>query len=75
LSLHISRFGEEKPSGQFTWDSHHNPFIYLNVDEEGRVFVRTYEKDPNGHYYYDVFNAKGKYIAKIPLEYRPRVWK
>jgi hypothetical protein len=71
----ISHFGEEEPPGQFSWDSHHNPFIYLSLDEEGRVFVRTYEKDPNGQYYYDVFNSEGKYIAKIPLEHRPRVWK
>jgi len=71
-----SNYGEATPSGiELSWDSHHNPFIYLSVDDEGRVFVRTYEKAPNGHYYYDVFNARGKYIAKIPLEYRPRVWK
>jgi hypothetical protein len=71
-----SNYGEEIPPGiELSWDTHHHPFIYLSVDDEGRVFVRTYEKAPNGHYYYDVFNSQGKYIAKIPLEYRPRVWK
>lgn len=71
-----SNYGEEPPSGiKLSWDSHHNPFIYLSVDEEGKVFVRTYEKAPNDQFYYDVFNAQGKYIAKIPLEHRPRVWK
>ncbi len=71
-----SNYGEEPPPEiELSWDSHYHPFLYLSVDDKGRVFVRTYEKAPNGHYYYDVFNAKGKYIAKIPLEYRPRVWK
>jgi len=71
-----SNYGEETPPGiELSWDSHHNPFIYLSVDDEGRVFVRTYEKAPNGQYYYDVFNSQGKYIAKISLEHRPRVWK
>ncbi len=71
-----SNYGEEPPPGiKLSWDSHHHPFIYLSVDDEGRVFVRTYEKAPNGHFYYDVFNSRGKYIAKIPLEHRPRIWK
>lgn len=71
-----SNYGEEIPPGiELSWDSHHHPFIYLSVDDEGHVFVRTYEKAPNDHYYYDVFNSQGKYIAKIPLEHRPRIWK
>jgi len=72
-----SNYGEEGPPPgiKISWDSHHNPFIYLSVDDEGRVFVRTYEKAPNSQYYSDVFSSQGKYIAKIPLEHRPRVWK
>lgn len=77
LLFNKSKFGQEAPPEgiEISWDSHHNPFIYLSGDDEGRVFVRTYEKAPKGQYYYDVFNSQGKYIAKIPLRHRPRVWK
>jgi hypothetical protein len=58
------------------WDKHHNAFIYLSLDDAGRIFVRTYEKAADGKaYYYDVFDSEGKYIAKIPLKARPIVWK
>lgn len=54
------------------WNEHHNPFIYLVVDDMGRIFTRTYEKAPGSNqYYYDIFDAEGKYIAKIPLKSRP----
>ncbi len=58
------------------WNDHHNPFIYLCVDDEGRIFTRTNEKksDPDV-YYYDVFDPDGKYMAKIPLKSRPDVIK
>ncbi len=77
LEFYKSKFGQEAPPEgiEISWNSHHNPFIYLSGDDEGRVFVRTYEKAPKGQYYYDVFNSQGKYIAKIPLRHRPRVWK
>jgi hypothetical protein len=65
------------PSGtKLIWDKYHNAFMYLSLDEEERVFVRTYEKALDGlTYYYDVFDSEGKYIAKIPLKARPRIWK
>lgn len=58
------------------WNEHHNPFIYLRVDDEGRIFTRTYEKArESGQYYFDVFDPDGKYVAKIPLKSRPYVIK
>lgn len=61
---------------KLVWNAHHNAFIYLCVDDEGRIFTRTYEKAPeSGEYYYDVFNPDGKYMAKIPLKSRPYVIK
>ena len=58
------------------WNVHHNPFIYLCVDDEGRIYTQTYEKAPeSGKYYYDVFNPDGKYMAKIPLKSRPYIIK
>lgn len=53
-------------------------FRRISIDWEGRIFVGTYEKVKIGEddaYYYDVFDSEGKYIAKIPLRKRPRVWK
>lgn len=48
----------------------------MNIDDEGRIFVQTYEKTSNENgYFYDVFDSESKYIAKIPLKVRPRVWK
>jgi hypothetical protein len=71
------RFGGRKNLGsgvKMIWRSHHNPFIYLCVDDSGRIFTRTYEKaSESGYYYYDVFDPDGKYMAKIPLKSRPYV--
>ena len=53
-------------------------FRRILIDSEGRIFVGTYERIEIGEdyfYYYDVFDSEGKYIAKIPLRRRPRVWK
>lgn len=57
---------------------HFPAFRGLSVDDEGRLFVLTYErfgyKDP--YYYFDVFGAKGKYIAKVPIRPANRfMWK
>jgi hypothetical protein len=51
-------------------------FQRFTMDDEGKIFVQTYEKteDEEG-FYYDVFNSEGKFMAKIPLKIRPRVWK
>jgi len=38
-------------------------------DDQGRIFVRTFEKGKKEReYYFDVFDEKGIYIAKIPLD-------
>jgi hypothetical protein len=45
-------------------------------DDEGRIFVRTFEQVADGQdYYYDIFDKEGKYIAKISLGFFPRAWK
>jgi hypothetical protein len=73
------RFGGRENLGSATkliWRDHHNPFIYLCVDDIGRIFTRTYEKAPeSGYYYHDVFDPEGKYMAKISLKSRPLVIK
>lgn len=47
----------------------------LTTDDEGRIFVRTYEKAGDGRYIHDVFDAEGRYIAKVPLRDKLQVWK
>ena len=71
-------FGERgvPPDVKLKWNKYHNAFIELSIDDKGRIFVRTYEKIPDGEgYYYDVFDSEAKYIAKIPLKMQPRIWK
>ncbi len=54
----------------------HLAFMNLSIDDDGRIFLGTYEKAKDGEgYYYDVFDSEGKYLAKIPLMVRPQVWK
>jgi len=73
-----SRYGEQgvPPDIKVSWNPHHNVFQFMNVDDEGRIFVQTYEKTTDGSgYYCDVFDSDGKYVAKIPLKTQPWVWK
>ena len=51
------------------------PFNSMTVDEEGRIFVGTYEKTKYDWEYHDVFDAEGRYIARVPLRAIPYVWK
>lgn len=50
-------------------------FRYISSDDEGRIFVRTYERDDEGNRYYDVFDSESRYIAKIILKNHPTTWK
>jgi hypothetical protein len=55
---------------------HHCPFSRLYSDDEGRIFVMTYERTPDGAgYYFDVFDAQGRFIVKVPFENRPELIK
>jgi hypothetical protein len=54
----------------------HFPMSFLAADEEGRIFVRTWEKPAKGTgYFFDVYDPEGKYITRIPLSFSPRVLK
>lgn len=52
----------------------HRPAFYrLCLDDEGRIFVQTWEKvrEEEDIYYHDVFDPEGRYVAKVPLRLRP----
>ena len=51
-------------------------FQDFSVDEEGRIFVQTFERyEDEEKFYFDVFNTEGKYIAKVALNALPQCWK
>ncbi len=51
-------------------------FQDFSVDEEGRIFVQTYERQiDENKFYYDIFDPEGRYLAKIPLKMEPQIWK
>jgi len=51
-------------------------FQDFSVDEEGRIFVQTYERQiDENKFYYDIFDPEGRYIAKIPLKMKSLSWK
>ena len=47
------------------WPKHYPIFYYFLCDDEGRIFVRTYERDEKNRIYYDVFDSKGRYFARF----------
>lgn len=75
------RYAEPLQAGmKIAFRDHYPAFSDIATDDEGRIYVRTYEKaDPNeSFHYHDVFDAKGIYIAKILLKVnldRSSVWK
>ena len=71
--------GEELPpqlKESMVIPKYHCPFRWMIADDEGRIFVWTYERAADGEgYYYDVFDAEGKFIVKVPLKSRPFLFK
>ena len=42
-------------------------------DDEGRIFVRTYERDEKDNVYYDVFDPEGRYFTRFTLPFEEKV--
>ena len=54
----------------------HSAYQGITADEEGRIFVQTWEKTQDaGGFYYDIFDSSGRYAARTALPFRPSVWK
>ncbi len=52
------------------------PYVNFTLDEEWRLFVRTYEKGKEvKEFFFDVFDAEGRYISRFPFNGDIRVWK
>ncbi len=55
---------------------HFPPFMTLSSDDEGRIWVNTWEKTADRmEIYFDVFDNNGIYTAKVPLKSNPLVIK
>ena len=64
------------PNIRVNWRNNHNAFHSVDVDDLGRMFVQTYEKDADGSgYYYDIFDPEGRYLARVLLKAAPRALK
>jgi len=51
-------------------------FQHFTIDEQGRIFVRTFEKGKKeGEYLVDIFDSQGYYISQIPMKINPVLWK
>lgn len=62
-------FGDQgiPPGVKLEFPKNYYPYYFLIPDDEGRIYVRTYEKDKHGNFIYNVFNPKGIYIADFTL--------
>lgn len=59
---------------RYVFSKYHSAYRRFFLDDEGRIFIQTWEKiGDEDTYYYDVFDREGRYIAKIPLRMRPLI--
>jgi hypothetical protein len=69
-------FGAIPKGYSIKFPEHFNPVLWkFIVNDEGMLVVGTPDKDEKGRNYHDIFDPKGRYITKIPLKFRPLVWK
>ncbi len=64
------------PPNKIEYPQFRPAYRYFTLDDEGRIFVETYEGliGEKG-FYYNVFDKEGRYIAKLPLMVKPQIWK
>ncbi len=68
--------GDSLPPLKYALTGFHTAFFTFSLDEEGRIIVQTWEKtEDREQHYYDVFDPKGIYIARVSFKFRPQIWK
>jgi hypothetical protein len=62
-----AQFGDRElpPEYKLEFPESYFPYYYFVCGDEGRIYVRTYERDKEGNIRYDVFSPEGRYIAKF----------
>lgn len=67
--------GRTPPSGVVPFFAPHKSVLYYFIlDDEGRFYVRTYEKDRGGRFFYDVFDREGRYFTRFSLPESELLW-
>jgi hypothetical protein len=68
----LERLKDIPPGIVLSVPKYHAAFWRLFADDEGRIYVMTWERQVEAGYvvYHDVFSPDGKYLAKIPLQLR-----
>jgi hypothetical protein len=61
------RYGDTPPAIKIQFPETYPPVEYFIGDDEGRLYVRTYETDGKGGLWYDVFDTEGRCITRISL--------
>jgi len=60
--------GKTPPPGLQPYFPPHKPVLFhFILDDEGRFYVRTYERADRERFFYDVFDKEGRFFARIPL--------
>jgi hypothetical protein len=61
---------------KFETSKYYPPYFYFTIDEEGRLIVQSTRKNKaEKKMLFDVFDAEGRYVAEIPLNVMPFLWK
>ena len=62
-------FGDQgiPPGYKLEFPKNYYPYYFFIYGDDGRIYVRTYEKDKEGNFKYDVFDPEGRYIADFSL--------
>jgi outer membrane protein assembly factor BamB len=55
------------PGFKISFPKNYYPFYFIICGDDGKIYVRTYEKDKKGQFIYDVFNPEGRFIARFSL--------
>jgi hypothetical protein len=65
--LKKKRFGDRDlpPKVKFEFPKNYYPYHLIICGDDGRIYVRTNEKNKEANYRYDVFSPEGRYIAKF----------
>jgi hypothetical protein len=67
--------GKTPPAGVEPFFAPHKSVIYYFImDDEGRYYVRTYETDESGRFFYDVFDRDGRFFARLALPELELLW-
>ena len=52
------------------------PYRKIFVDDAGRILVQIWDSVPSGEgFFYDIFDAEGKYISKVHMKFEPMLIK